>query len=345
MIDQIWITKAGAPHVLAHQRAPEPEAEDGEVIIDVAYCGINFADLMARKGRYPDAPKFPFVVGYEVSGTVISCGRDTEGLASGDEVVALTRFGGYSSRVSVPKNQVFKRPVGMTAQEGAAFPVNYLTAFQAMVVMGGLRRQEEMGGLKTRVLVHSASGGVGTAASDLGKIYGAALIGAASPSKHAYLKERGYDYAINYRSENWVEQVLDVTEGQGVDLVLDPIGGNHWEKSLRCLAPTGRLVLFGFSALSTGGSLSALAKVMRIPWRQFLPFTMINQNRGILGVNVGRLWNFKSDVRAWGSQLLQYVEEGKINPHVDRIFPLAEAASAHIYIEERKNRGKVLLQP
>ncbi len=344
-MQQVWITRTGGPEVLELREAADPRPGPGEVCIRVEAAGVNFADLMARYGLYPDAPPLPAVVGYEVGGTVERVGADVAGFAAGDAVFAMTRFGGYSSMVCVPAGQVFRRPARMTAEEGAALPVTYLTAFQAMVLMGGLRRADERGGKRQRVLVHGASGGVGTAAADLGKLYDVELFGTASPAKHDYARARGYHHLLDYRHPGWPAALMDLTGGHGVHLALDPIGGASWTKSLACLAPTGRLVIFGFSALAGGGRLGVLRQMLRVPWLKFNPFRLMSKNQGVLGVNLGHLWHVGEDVRGWALQLLRYYEQGHLRPHVGKVFPLAEAAAAHRYIEDRKNTGKVLLKP
>jgi synaptic vesicle membrane protein VAT-1 len=342
-MQQVWIPRTGPPKVLELREAPDPVPGPGQVLIRVQAAGINFADLMARQGLYPDAPKLPAVVGYEVAGHVEAVGEGVDRPALGTPVLALTRFRGYSTHVVVPAVQVFERPETMAPETAAAIPLNYLTAFQAMVVMGGLRHAHELGGRRMRVLVHGASGGVGTAAGDLGRIYGAELFGTASPHKLDYVRERGFDHAISYRSNDWAREVRELAGGRGMDLILDPMGGSHWSQSLRLLAPTGRVVLYGY-ADALGQSKLALAKeALRIPWRKFSPFALMNANRGVLGVNVGHLWGVQEEVAAWARKLLGYYRKGEIRPHLDRTFPLAEAAAAHAYLESRQSVGKVVL--
>ena len=344
-MQQVWITKAGGPDVLELREAPTPAPGPGEVLIAVEASGINFADLLARQGLYPDAPPLPAVVGYEVGGTVEAVGEGVTAVREGEAVLALTRFGGYASHVVVRENQAFGRPEGMPAAMGAAIPVNYLTAFQMLVVMGGVRHAQELGGRRMRVLVHGASGGVGTAAGDIGQIYGVELFGTASPGKHDYVRERGYDHAIDYRHADWVAEVEALTDGRGVDLVLDAIGGRHWARSFDVLAPTGRIVVFGMSAMAGGGKLGMLKAAAQVPWLRFSPISLMNHNHGVLGVNLGHLWGIPDDVARWSRKLIRYYERGDIRPHVDRTFPLAEATEAHRYIEERQNVGKVILTP
>ncbi len=344
-MQQVWIPKTGAPEVLEVRDAPDPVPGPGQVLIAVEASGINFADILARQGLYPDAPDLPAVVGYEVAGIVAGVGDGVVDFTAGDAVVALTKFGGYSSMIVSSTKAVFHRPEGMSAEIGAAIPVNYLTAFQLMVVMGGVRHAQELGGSRIKVLVHGAAGGVGTAAADLGNIYGVELFGTASPGKHDYLRERGYAHTIDYRTGDWVAEIMDITDGRGVDLILDPIGGGHWKKSFDALAPTGRLAIFGFSAATGKGKLGFMQEGLRIPFRRFLPLALLNRNQGVLGVNLGHLWNHMDEMQNWVKKLINYYERGDIQPHVDKVFSFAEASEAHSYIEARKNIGKVLLAP
>ncbi len=343
-MQQVWITRAGGPDVLELRDAPDPTPGPGQVLIRVEAAGVNFADLMARDGKYPDAPPLPAVVGYEVAGVIQEVGEGAAEFAAGQPVLALTRFGGYSSHVVVPHSQVFHRPQGMTAEVGAALPLNYLTAFQALVVMGGLRHASELGGHRMRVLVHGAGGGVGTAAADLARIYGAELFGTASAHKLDYVSARGYHHPISHE-EDWVARIESLTDGAGVDIILDPLGGESWRKGLDVLAPTGRIVLYGYASALGRGKLSMAKEALQIPWTRFQPLSLINRNQGILGVNLGRLWSAAEQVSRWSKKLLYYYARGEISPHVDRVFPLANAGDAHRYIESRQNVGKVILAP
>ena len=341
----VWIPEAGPPDVLEVREGPDPQPGRGEVLIDVEGAGVNFADILARQGLYPDAPPLPTVVGYEVAGTVAAVGPGVESFAEGDPVLAFTRFGGYSSRVAVPEIAVYRRPDGMTAEDGAAIPVNYLTAFQMMVVMGSVRPRDELGGRPVRVLVHGASGGVGTACADIGAAYGAELYGTASPGKHDYVRERGYAHAIDYRNRDFVDEVMRLTGGEGVDLVLDAVGGRHWGRSLKTLAPSGRLVVYGISSVAGGSKLDLAKMALGIPWLKVNPLRMMSRNEGVMGVNVGHLWNARERVASWARAVLGLWEAGHVRPYVDRVFSFDEAAEAHRYIESRQNRGKVLLRP
>ena len=341
---QVWIPRTGGPEVLEVREAPDPVAGPGEVLVAVEAAGVNFADVLARQGLYPDAPPLPAVVGYEVGGTVAAVGAGVTRVAPGDPVLALTRFGGYASHVVAPEAAVTRRPEGMSAETGAAIPVNYLTAFQMMVVMGSVRPADDLG-YRMRFLVHGASGGVGTACADLGRHYGVELFGTASPGKHDYVRERGYDHAIDYRNRDFVAEIARLTGGTGVDLVLDAVGGAHWGRSLTALAPTGRLVAYGISAAAGGGKLGLARVAAGIPWVRSSPLALIGANKGVLGVNLGHLWDVPERVAAWTGRLLDLWRQGAIRPHVDCVVPFAEAAEAHRRLDERRNVGKVLLRP
>lgn len=337
---QVWITRVGPPEVLELRTAPDPSPQRGEVRIRVRTSGINFADIMARLGLYADAPKLPTVVGYEVAGDIDAVGEGVA-RAPGEQVLALTRFGGYSDVVCVPDIQAVPLPDGMSYEEGAAVPVNYLTAYQMLVQMGSLKEGE-------RVLVHSGAGGVGLAAIDLCRIYGAEVLATASASKHAILHERGVKHSIDYRTQDYEAAVRELTGGRGVHIVLDAMGGEHWKKGYRCLAPTGRLVMFGLSSAATGKSRSLLSlarTVLRTPFFSFPPPKLIKDNKALIGVNLGHLWDQDEMLRGWLMQILAWYGEGKVHPTVGARFPFAEAAAAHHYIQDRKNVGKVVLTP
>ncbi|MGB7102918.1 MAG: medium chain dehydrogenase/reductase family protein [Xanthobacteraceae bacterium] len=338
---QIWITKAGPPEVLEVKEAPDPEPKAGEVRIRVEASGVNFADIMGRLGIYPDLPPMPVVPGYEVSGRIDAAGAGVDGHWAGRDVLAVTRFGGYADVVCVPANQIFARPANMSALEGAAIPVNYFTAWQLVVVMGGLKAGET-------VLVHSAGGGVGIAATQIAKHIGARVIGTASAGKHAELRSLGVDHLIDYRTEDFEARTRELTNGRGVELILDAVGGESWKKGYRVLAPTGRLGMFGLSAAATGKNrnvLSMLSAVANMPWFQFNPLSLMNANKGVFGVNLGHMWGEIERQRSWADQLWTLWAQGAIKPKIARSFRFNEAPQAHHFIQDRGNIGKVVLVP
>ena len=336
---QIVTTSTGDIDVLKVQAKPDPTPGEGEVVIRVRAAGLNFADILARQGLYPDSPPKPCVMGYEVSGVVEAVGKDVNSSFEGKSVVALTRFGGQSEMVAVKATQMFEKPESLTFEQAAAIPVNYLTAYALLVVMGSLHAGET-------VLIHNAGGGVGLAALDIAKQIGAETFGTASPGKHKFLTERGLDHPIDYRKQDWLPVLKDMTDGRGVDLVIDPIGGAHWKKSYAALRHTGRLGMFGVSTASANGlsgKLKMLKAVIQTP--RFHPLGMLNKNRGVFGLNLGHLWHEPEKVAVWMRDLLRGVEEGWVQPFVDQAFAFEDAGKAHRYLEERKNIGKVVLVP
>lgn len=338
---QIWIPKAGPPEVLELREAPDPLPGPGEVRIRVEASGVNFADVVGRLGQYQDLPPMPVVVGYEVAGRVDSVGDGVADDWLGRDVLALTRFGGYSDVLCVPEAQAHARPAGMSAEEGAALPVNYLTAWQLVRVMGGLRAEETL-------LVHSAGGGVGIAAIQIARWIGARVFGTASAGKHDALKSLGVAACIDYTREDFEARVRELTHGRGVELVIDAVGGSSFKKSYRSLAPSGRLGMFGISSAATGKTpsrLSLLRTVLSMPWLQFNPVSLMNENKGAFGVNMGHLWDEVDRVNGWMESLLGIYAEGAIRPIIAERFPFDRAAEAHHYLQDRKNLGKVLLVP
>lgn len=336
---QIWITKAGLPEVFKTQTAPDPIPHNGEIRIRVEASGVNFADIMGRMGTYPDAPPIPYVPGYEVAGVVDLVGQGVPDFKEGDNVFAATRFGGYSDVVCVPYKQAFKRLDWMSVTDGAALPVNYMTAYMALIIMGSLKPDD-------KVLIHNAGGGVGLAALDICNIIGAETLGTASPEKHPFLTERGLRHSIDYRNRDFERVVQDITGGRGVQLVLDPIGGKNWPKNYRCLSPTGRLVHFGISSTVLGEKRSLLGLLRMLVWLPFYtPFKLMNDNKAVIGLNLGHMWEQADMMQAWMQQIVAWYDEALFRPHIDKTFHFDEVAAAHHYIQNRKNTGKVLLIP
>jgi synaptic vesicle membrane protein VAT-1 len=332
----VWIVRTGPPEVLEVREGPDPAPRPGEVLVRVRASGVNFADCMARMGLYPDAPPRPCVVGYEVAGTVERLGSGVDGgLVPGQRVVALTRFGGYAEAVSVPQAQVFPLPESMSFEEGAAVPVNYLTAVLMLRHFGNVREGDT-------VLVHAAAGGVGTAAIQLCRVAGALVVGTASAGKHAFLRELGVVHTIDYRTQDFEAEVRRFTNGRGVDIALDATGS--FRKSYRCLAPLGRLVCFGVSGASTGPQPSMLAAAKRLVTLPFFhPIALMNANKAVIGVNLGHLWDRIDLLGREMRDLLRDCAAGRLKPHVGTTFPLVQAAAAHRHIQERQNVGKVIL--
>lgn len=336
---QIVNIASGGVEVLKVQEAPEPVPGKGEVVVKVKAAGLNFADILARQGLYPDGPKKPCVMGYEVAGVIAAVGAEVDQQFLGRAVVAMTRFKGQAESVAVAANQLFDRPETLSFEEAAAIPVNYLTAYALLEVMGSLHAGES-------VLIHNAGGGVGLAAIDIAKKIGATTYGTASPGKHEFLRARGLDHPIDYRNQDWLPVLKQLTGNRGVDLVIDPIGGSHWKKSYAALRHTGRLGMFGVSVASANGltgKLKMIKAAAQMP--RFHPIGLLNKNRGVFGLNLGHMWHEPEKVANWMTAILDGVEAGWIRPHVDKVFLFDQVGDAHSYMESRKNTGKVILVP
>jgi NADPH:quinone reductase-like Zn-dependent oxidoreductase len=335
----IVTTRNGDVRVMKVETRPDPVPARGEVLIRVKAAGLNFADILARQGLYPDGPPKPCVMGYEVSGPIEAVGEGVDPGIVGEPVIAMTRFGGQAELVCVPDAQVFEKPPELSFEQGAALPVNYLTAWALIVTMGGLRADES-------ILIHNAGGGVGLAALEIARHIGAKTFGTASAGKHEFLRQRGLDHPIDYRDQDWLPVLMDLTEGRGVELIIDPLGGHSWKQSYRALRRTGRMGVFGMSVASASGikgKLKALKAVVSMP--RYNPLGLMNRNKGIFGLNLGHMWGEGEKVASWTREIMRGVQQGWIRPHVDRTFSFDEIADAHSYMEARKNIGKIILVP
>ena len=331
------VTKFGSPDVIQIQEVPILEPEEGQILVKVSYSGINFADILSRMGLYPNAPKPPFTLGFEISGTIHKLGSKVSGFRVGDRVLGLSKiFGGYSNYCCFTPDSLFKLPDAVSLEDAAAIPVTYLTAYFTVVHPGALREGES-------ILIHGAAGGVGTAAIQLSKIRGAGKIfGTASDSKHDFLRENGV-IPISY-SENFVESIKNHTDGRGVHLALDPVGGDNLMKSYKCLSAGGRVFTYGISSMAQGKTKSRfrMAKVW-LTYPKFDPLKMLGSNKGVHGFYLGSFKDRPALERAY-RDLMNWSTEGKIKPVIGKIFNLDQAAEAHHYIQDRKNIGKVLLK-
>jgi NADPH:quinone reductase-like Zn-dependent oxidoreductase len=272
-------------------------------------------------------------------------GEGVESHEVGDRVIAGTRFNGQAELVTVPAEQAFPLPEGLSFEQGAAFPVNYGTAYAALVIMGGLRRGE-------RVLIHAAAGGVGISAVQVARGIGAEIFGTASASKHDAIREQGVDHAIDYRSQDFEEEVTRITKGEGVDVIIDALGPSSFRKDYRLLRPGGRLIMYGLSEVQTGGgkrdfpaALRSLARMplATMPWWKSL--AIMNENKGVFGLNMLAWWDREGSLDRLVPPLVEGLENGELVPVVAEAFPFDRAPDAHRFIEERRNVGKVVLVP
>jgi NADPH:quinone reductase-like Zn-dependent oxidoreductase len=333
----VVITKHGGPGVLEVQEQDDPTLGPGEVRIAVAAAGVNFADVMARMGLYADAPDTPCVVGYEVAGTILELGEGVSeshpSLGHGQRVFASTKFGGYASQVVAAATDVVELPEELTFEQGAAIPVNYGTAWAALLGYGSLQPGE-------RVLVHSAGGGVGIAATQIAKHTGAEVYGTASPGKHARILELGVDHALDYTKPGWEKGLPQF------DVILDAVGGKSFRKSYSQLRAGGRLVAFGASSVVSGerkNVVTALRAVARMP--RFNMIKQMSESKAVIGLNMLSLWKDRETLQPWILPLRELLDNGTVKPVVAGAFPFEQTGDAHNMITERRNVGKVVLTP
>jgi synaptic vesicle membrane protein VAT-1 len=336
------VRRYGPPNVFELQQLPDPQPKAGEVLIRVKTIGVNFADLMQRMGIYPGSPKPPFVPGLEIAGVVEKIaegGKPVEGepLRPGDAVMAFPEFGAYAEWAAVPATQVHRLPPGMRFEDGAAIPANYLTAYHAMFTMGNLQSGD-------RIVIHGAAGGVGIAAVQLAHTRDLVIFGTAGPAKQEYLRKIGVDHAIDYEKSDFVEVVKKYAP-DGVEMVMDPIGGKSFSRSFECLGPVGRLVVYGFSAgASSDGKRSPLRLARAyLQTPRFHPLKLMEKNAAVIGVNLGRVRSRGSLLRKQLEDIFRLYADGKIKPVISKTFLLEQAADAHQYVQDRKNIGKVIL--
>ncbi|KAM8795376.1 synaptic vesicle membrane protein VAT-1 homolog [Eudromia elegans] len=311
----------------------------GELSVRVRACGLNFADLLARQGLYERQPPPPYCPGMECAGTVSALGDGVRDRQVGDRVMVLARSGLWQEVVNVPAAQTWLIPEGMSFEEAAAFPVNYITAYMILFDFGNLRPNQS-------VLIHMAAGGVGTAAVQLCKtVENVTVFGTASASKHDALKESGVAHPIDYRTMDYAEEVRKVSP-KGVDIVMDPLGGSDTSKAFHLLKPMGKLITYGVSNLITGQkkNLMAMAKTW---WNQFSinALQLLHHNKAVCGYNLGNMDEEYELIGGVITKLMNLYKQGKIKPKIDSVWPFEQVADAMRQMQEKKNIGKVILVP
>jgi NADPH:quinone reductase-like Zn-dependent oxidoreductase len=332
----VLLRKPGPPESLRVESLADPAPRDGEVLIDVRAAGVNFADVLARQGLYPEAPRVPYVPGYETAGTVAVVGKGAEDFRPGDRVLAYHLTGGYAERIAAPVERVFRLPADMPFQSAVVLPLNYGTAYLSLYRTGPL----EPG---MRVFIHAAAGGVGLAAVDLSRRAGLEMTGAAGTHfKRARLIHAGVKHVVSSRYLR-VDRVARRLYGEpAYDIVLDSVGGRFIREDLRALRPGGRVVSLGVGGLSGRGLLGAILYVLGSPRVRFLD--LLQRSVGIHGVNLRRLLGDPALVRGIIETLLAWSAAGEIRPQPGRVMPLEEVAIAHKMLERRSNVGKIVLR-
>jgi NADPH2:quinone reductase len=321
----ILVEKFGGPEVLAYRDLDDPQPKANQVRIRVHSAGVNFADVKARAAAYHIKRPLPFIPGLDVAGTIEAVGSGVKKLKAGQRVAAFPQGGSYCEFAVADEGLTFPIPDSIEDDTAAAFPVVAGTSYAMLSRIAGLQAGEGL-------LLHSAAGGVGTTALQIAKHLGARPIIATvgSDTKKKLLGELGADAVVNYRSENYVEKALALTDARGVDVILNPLAGEILERDLDCLAPFGRLLCFG-SASEKSASFSS--------------DQLQGSCRSLIGFSFGTLRRTRpQEVPGIMQGVIALLAEGKIRMMMGRQFPLAEAAEAHRYMESRKSTGKILLK-
>jgi NADPH2:quinone reductase len=311
------------PEEMKLAEVPLPEPGPGQVLIKNAAAAVNFFDILLVQGKYQNRPPFPFTPGSEVAGTIEAIGPEVSDFSIGDRVQAMTS-GGYAEYTLAPASRTFPIPDAMSFAEAAAMPVIYQTAYLALKQRGQLKAGEWL-------LVHAAAGGVGSAALQMGRSLGARLIATAgSQEKVDFCLSQGAAYALNYREESWVDKVKEITGGRGADVIYDPVGGETFDLSTKCIAVEGRLLIIGFA----GG---------RIP--SITANRILFKNISVVGCYWGGyLEHFPDFMTQVQAELLKMYQAGQIKPVVSQTYRLSEAPAAMRALAERKTYGKVVLR-
>src|SRR5918996_1243718 len=320
----IVFPETGGPEVLALADVPKPDVRPGMALVKVHAIGVNFADTRFRQGTYVVKPKLPDTPGMEAAGVVEAVGEGVTGFTPGMRVAAFT-VKAYAEYCQAPAPMVIPLPDAVSFPEGAAFPIQVMTAYHMLHTADTTRPGKT-------VLVHSAAGGVGIVAVQLAKAAGARVFGTvSSDAKKALVKEGGADAVINYTTEKFADEVLKLTDGRGVDLILDAVGKPTFEEGLRCLAPLGHLVLYG----RAGGPTDPLNVA-----------TLSAKSQKVSGFMVPTITRlFPDKTRESSERCFALMREGRLKLHIGKTFPLAQAAEAHRYLESRQSTGKLILIP
>ncbi|MGB9235829.1 MAG: NADPH:quinone oxidoreductase family protein [Terriglobales bacterium] len=309
------ITRFGGPEVLEVQTVADAHAGPDQVLINVEAGGLNFADLMTARGGYAGTPKPPLIAGREFAGAD----------ANGRRVIGYTQWAAFAEQTTAHRAMVWPVPANWTAEQGAAFPVNFFTAYFAFWKAGLVDKPAG-----TRVLIHAVAGGVGTAAVEIGKILGVEMYGtSSSEEKLSRVRELGLQHGINYKQQDYVEAIKDLTHGEGVDAVFEMLGGEHVGKSVRCLRDFGRVIVYG---AATGETPTLDTRLLYAKGASVhgLWLTYLSQNRALME-------------SAW-KQLSEWLAAGKVQPVIGKVFPLADAGAAYTLMQEGKNYGKIVLK-
>jgi NADPH:quinone reductase-like Zn-dependent oxidoreductase len=334
---RMLIFHRGGPEVLTLVDEPMPQPGCGQVRLRILATGVAFADVLMREGLYPHMPPYPFAPGYDVVGEIDAIGPDS-GLAVGQRVAALTVTGGYARYIVVPAQDCVPVPEGVDSANAVALVLNYLTAYQMLHRVAAVTAG-------SRILVHGAAGGAGSALVELAALSRCTIYGTASEAKHELLTRLGA-VPIDYRSEDFVARIRELT-GTGVDAVFDPIGGKNWRRSFATLRPAGAMVCCGVSAITSGGRRN-FWNILRflIGMPRYTPLALLGKSLGVCGFNVTLWKQSRPDLyHADLTTLLRMLADGRIAPVIAARLPLEKAAEAHAMLNSASVSGKIVLEP
>lgn len=316
-----------------------PVPGKGEIVIKVAASGINFADVVARRGLYPDAPKNPAVLGYDVAGVVHAIGDDVKDPPQiGQRVTALTRFGGYAEYASTMAEGVSVIPDDMPFDEATAYATQGCTAYYCALESVTLHEGDH-------VLVQAAAGGVGSFLVQLAKDKGCVVVGTASTGKLDYLRSLGVDYPIDYTQDNFLKKIKDIFPNHGIDVAFDSVGGKVFKKSYKALAPGGRLVTYGAAAQINGNKTNVIgAGLAAAGFGFFSPIQFLMGSKGVIGVNMLRVADHRPHVfKKCLDGVIELAKDKVLRARLDSTYPYSQIAEAHEHIESRKSMGKIVM--
>lgn len=331
----VVLSRHGGPDKLELRDVPLPEPKHGEVRVRIRVIGVNFAEVLSRRGVYGWAPPLPYIPGMEAFGEIDAVGDGVTGRRPGEKVIVGAKYGTYAEFICVAAQQALPAPARFSPEECAAFVVTYTTAWIGLMEMARLRTTDT-------VLVTSAAGGVGTAAVQIASKFGARVIGAAGRGKQDAVRAEGAAVALDYDDAQWVDELRRATGGRGVDVALEMRGGDVYRNVVRNLAPMGRVVLAGASSAfpKSRNPLARLRAARDLPL--FPLFDMIRRSYGLMCFHVGWLLESGATREQW-HELTSFVDQHALTPRVGRSFPLDRIADAHRELEERRNVGKVVV--
>jgi NADPH2:quinone reductase len=321
----IQLTEYGGPEVLKLVDIEKPVPTGHEVLIEIKAIGVNYADTARREGRYVIKTPLPFIPGAEIAGVVAAVGEQVTKIRPGTRIVTLIESGGYADFAIVDERILIPIPEQLDFHHAVALPLQGLSAYHILKTMGRLEKGES-------VLIHAAAGGVGTIAVQLAKLFGAGQViaTASSEEKLALAHELGADVLINYTEPNWEQQVLEATGGKGVNVALEMVGGDVFNKTVKCLATFGRLVIFG----AASGEQS-----------QFYPSMLMGRNQSVIGFFLPQIMRKPELLQPSLVELFTYLGTGQLKLTIGGVFPLEEAANVHKLLQSRKTQGKLILEP